>query len=72
MIKKCCRTLVKAKTLTQRRALDCDDPCNPGDKVLTLTENQTTYVPLGKLHRLKTPDSITLEIFEIQSGGYLG
>jgi mannose-1-phosphate guanylyltransferase/mannose-6-phosphate isomerase len=43
-----------------------------GDKVLTLTENQSTYIPLGELHRLANPGSIPLEIIEVQSGSYLG
>jgi len=43
-----------------------------GDKVLTLTENQSTYIPLGEMHRLKNPGSIPLEIIEVQSGSYLG
>jgi mannose-1-phosphate guanylyltransferase/mannose-6-phosphate isomerase len=43
-----------------------------GDKVLTLTENQSTYIPLGTVHRLSNPGSIPLEIIEVQSGSYLG
>ena len=43
-----------------------------GDKVLTLTENQSTYIPLGEVHRLSNPGSILLEIIEVQSGSYLG
>mgnify|MGYP000387844375 FL=1 len=43
-----------------------------GDKVLTLTENQSTYIPLGEAHRLANPGSIPLEIIEVQSGSYLG
>ena len=43
-----------------------------GDKVLNLTENQSTYIPLGEVHRLANPGSIALEIIEVQSGGYLG
>ncbi|WP_333843988.1 mannose-1-phosphate guanylyltransferase/mannose-6-phosphate isomerase [Limnohabitans sp.] len=43
-----------------------------GDKVLTLTENQSTYIPLGEEHRLANPGSIPLEIIEVQSGSYLG
>jgi mannose-1-phosphate guanylyltransferase/mannose-6-phosphate isomerase len=42
-----------------------------GDKVLTLTENQSTYIPLGEVHRLANPGSIPLEIIEVQSGSYL-
>ncbi len=43
-----------------------------GEKVLTLTENQSTYIPLGKVHRIKNPGAIALEIIEVQSGSYLG
>jgi mannose-1-phosphate guanylyltransferase / mannose-6-phosphate isomerase len=43
-----------------------------GDKLLTLTENQSTYIPLGEVHRLSNPGSIPLEIIEVQSGSYLG
>lgn len=43
-----------------------------GDRVFTLTENQSTYIPLGEVHRLANPGSITLEIIEVQSGSYLG
>jgi mannose-1-phosphate guanylyltransferase/mannose-6-phosphate isomerase len=43
-----------------------------GDKVILLTENQSTYIPLGEVHRLKNPGAIPLEIIEVQSGSYLG
>jgi mannose-1-phosphate guanylyltransferase / mannose-6-phosphate isomerase len=43
-----------------------------GDKVILLTENQSTYIPLGEVHRLANPGSIPLEIIEVQSGSYLG
>ena len=43
-----------------------------GDKLLMLTENQSTYIPLGEVHRLANPGSIPLEIIEVQSGSYLG
>jgi mannose-1-phosphate guanylyltransferase/mannose-6-phosphate isomerase len=43
-----------------------------GNRVLTLTENQSTYIPLGEVHRLANPGSIPLEIIEVQSGSYLG
>ena len=43
-----------------------------GDKNLLLTENQSTYIPLGEVHRLANPGSIPLEIIEVQSGSYLG
>jgi mannose-1-phosphate guanylyltransferase/mannose-6-phosphate isomerase len=43
-----------------------------GDITLRLTENQSTYIPLGARHRLANPGSINLEIIEVQSGDYLG
>jgi mannose-1-phosphate guanylyltransferase/mannose-6-phosphate isomerase len=43
-----------------------------GDNVILLTENQSTYIPIGELHRLTNPGTIPLEIIEVQSGGYLG
>jgi mannose-1-phosphate guanylyltransferase / mannose-6-phosphate isomerase len=43
-----------------------------GDQVLTLTENQGTYIPLGQKHRLSNPGKVALEIIEVQSGSYLG
>jgi len=43
-----------------------------GSETLLLTENQSTYIPLGEVHRLANPGSIPLEIIEVQSGSYLG
>jgi mannose-1-phosphate guanylyltransferase/mannose-6-phosphate isomerase len=43
-----------------------------GDQVLLLTENQSTYIPLGTVHRLANPGKVPLEIIEVQSGSYLG
>jgi mannose-1-phosphate guanylyltransferase/mannose-6-phosphate isomerase len=43
-----------------------------GDKVLILSENQSTYIPLGQVHRLANPGKVPLEIIEVQSGSYLG
>jgi len=43
-----------------------------GSNVLLLTENQSTYIPLGEVHRLANPGTIPLEIIEVQSGSYLG
>ncbi len=43
-----------------------------GDKVILITENQSTYIPLGQKHRLANPGTIPLEIIEVQSGSYLG
>jgi mannose-1-phosphate guanylyltransferase/mannose-6-phosphate isomerase len=43
-----------------------------GSKTLLLSENQSTYIPIGETHRLANPGTIPLEIIEVQSGGYLG
>jgi len=43
-----------------------------GDEVILLTENQSTYIPLGVTHRLKNPGKLPLELIEVQSGSYLG
>lgn len=43
-----------------------------GDKVVVLSENESTYIPLGEVHRLANPGKIPLEIIEVQSGSYLG
>lgn len=42
-----------------------------GDEEFLLTENQSTYVPVGVQHRLENPGTITTEIIEVQTGGYL-
>jgi mannose-1-phosphate guanylyltransferase/mannose-6-phosphate isomerase len=43
-----------------------------GEQVMTLSENQSTYIPLGQKHRLANPGKVPLEIIEVQSGSYLG
>ena len=43
-----------------------------GDRKTILTENQSTYIPLGETHRLANPGKLPLEIIEVQSGSYLG
>jgi mannose-1-phosphate guanylyltransferase/mannose-6-phosphate isomerase len=43
-----------------------------GDQVITLNENQSTYIPQGQKHRLTNPGMTPLEIIEVQSGSYLG
>ncbi|MBN8448994.1 MULTISPECIES: mannose-1-phosphate guanylyltransferase/mannose-6-phosphate isomerase [Candidatus Accumulibacter] len=43
-----------------------------GDQSLLLSENESTYIPLGVVHRLENPGKIDLEIVEVQSGSYLG
>ena len=43
-----------------------------GEAVTMLSENQSTYIPLGQKHRLGNPGKVPLEIIEVQSGAYLG
>ncbi|KAA8992413.1 mannose-1-phosphate guanylyltransferase/mannose-6-phosphate isomerase [Stenotrophomonas cyclobalanopsidis] len=43
-----------------------------GDEVILLSENQSTYIPLGVIHRLRNPGKLPLELIEVQSGSYLG
>lgn len=43
-----------------------------GDEIIRLSENQSTYIPRGQMHRLSNPGEEPLEIIEIQSGSYLG
>ena len=43
-----------------------------GDDTLTLSEDESTYIPLGMKHRLENPGVIDLELIEVQSGSYLG
>jgi mannose-1-phosphate guanylyltransferase/mannose-6-phosphate isomerase len=43
-----------------------------GDEQFLLSENQSTYIPLGVTHRLENPGLVPLDIIEIQSGAYLG
>jgi mannose-1-phosphate guanylyltransferase/mannose-6-phosphate isomerase len=41
-------------------------------KEFLLSENESTYIPIGAQHRLENPGTIPLEIIEVQSGSYLG
>jgi len=43
-----------------------------GNKEILLSEDQSTYIPLGTLHRLNNPGKIPLELIEVQTGVYLG
>jgi mannose-1-phosphate guanylyltransferase/mannose-6-phosphate isomerase len=43
-----------------------------GDKEVLLSENQSTYIPLGVTHRLENPGKLPLHLIEVQSGSYLG
>ncbi len=43
-----------------------------GERVILLSENESTYIPIGQKHRLTNPGKVPLEIIEVQSGSYLG
>lgn len=43
-----------------------------GDSTRLLTENESVYIPLGAVHRLKNPGILPLVLIEVQSGSYLG
>jgi mannose-1-phosphate guanylyltransferase/mannose-6-phosphate isomerase len=43
-----------------------------GEETFLLTENESTYIPLGTTHRLENPGRMELEMIEVQSGAYLG
>jgi mannose-1-phosphate guanylyltransferase len=43
-----------------------------GDKTFLLTENESTYIPIGIVHALENPGKVPLEMIEVQSGSYLG
>ncbi|WP_372987779.1 mannose-1-phosphate guanylyltransferase/mannose-6-phosphate isomerase [Marinobacter sp.] len=43
-----------------------------GEKTYLVTENQSTYIPVGQVHSLENPGVIDLELIEVQSGSYLG
>ncbi|MBC8440245.1 MAG: mannose-1-phosphate guanylyltransferase/mannose-6-phosphate isomerase [Deltaproteobacteria bacterium] len=43
-----------------------------GEEEMLLKEDESTYIPLGTLHRLENPGKIPLELIEVQSGSYLG
>ena len=43
-----------------------------GDETILLSENQSTYIPLGEVHALENPGKIPLELIEVQSGSYFG
>jgi mannose-1-phosphate guanylyltransferase/mannose-6-phosphate isomerase len=42
------------------------------EEEVLLSEDQSTYIPLGTVHRLENPGKITLELIEVQTGSYLG
>jgi mannose-1-phosphate guanylyltransferase/mannose-6-phosphate isomerase len=43
-----------------------------GTETYLLSENQSTYIPIGEVHRLHNPGKLELEMIEVQSGSYLG
>ncbi len=43
-----------------------------GEKIMTLCEDQSTYIPVGQFHRLENIGTTPLELIEVQSGSYLG
>lgn len=43
-----------------------------GDQTLIVSEDQSTYIPLGTIHALENPGKIPLEMIEVQTGSYLG
>jgi mannose-1-phosphate guanylyltransferase len=43
-----------------------------GEQTFLVTENQSTFIPVGQVHALENPGKVPLELIEVQSGGYLG
>ena len=43
-----------------------------GDKTFLLSENESTFIPVGVIHTLENPGKVNLELIEVQSGSYLG
>jgi mannose-1-phosphate guanylyltransferase/mannose-6-phosphate isomerase len=43
-----------------------------GEKIFLLSENQSTFIPVGTTHRIENPGKVALHIVEVQSGSYLG
>jgi mannose-1-phosphate guanylyltransferase/mannose-6-phosphate isomerase len=52
--------------VTGTARITCDD------KVFLLSENESTYIPIGARHRIENPGKVELHIIEVQSGSYLG
>ena len=50
----------------------CDNGKDSSNEVYLISENESTYIPLGVIHSLENPGKIPLEVIEIQSGVYLG
>jgi mannose-1-phosphate guanylyltransferase len=43
-----------------------------GEKTFLLSENESTYIPVGAVHALENPGKMNLKLIEVQSGSYLG
>jgi mannose-6-phosphate isomerase-like protein (cupin superfamily) len=43
-----------------------------GENILVLYANQSTFIPVGHIHRLENPGEENLEVIEVQTGDYLG
>lgn len=43
-----------------------------GDNTFLVTENESTYIPIGQIHALENPGKVPLELIEVQTGSYLG
>lgn len=43
-----------------------------GNQTMFLSQNQSTYIPIGEVHRLENPGTVSLELIEVQLGSYLG
>jgi mannose-1-phosphate guanylyltransferase len=43
-----------------------------GEKTFLVTENESTYIPIGQVHALENPGKVPLELIEVQTGSYLG
>jgi len=43
-----------------------------GEQTLLISEDQSTYIPVGTIHSLENPGVVPLEMIEVQTGGYLG
>jgi mannose-1-phosphate guanylyltransferase len=43
-----------------------------GDETFMVTENESTYIPIGQIHALENPGKLSLELIEVQTGSYLG
>jgi mannose-1-phosphate guanylyltransferase/mannose-6-phosphate isomerase len=58
--------------VTKNEVIRMKIDCFKAYDIRILSENQSTFIPLGSVHRLRNPGKIPLELIEIQSGSYLG